>query len=172
MKKCFKCNTEKPLDDFYRHPKMPDGHVNKCKDCNKKDVSENYIKNVSLTEGYVDKERKRGRNKYHRLYHGTVKSYKKRIVTYYEKYPEKYASKKYCSKIKSPIGYEKHHWSYNIEDAKDVIFLTKKEHSKAHRFIVYDQERMMYRRFDTNELLNTKEVHFDFINFCILNYED
>ena len=172
MKKCFKCNIEKPLNDFYKHPQMADGHLNKCKDCNKKDTSENYIKNVTLTKGYVDKERKRGRNKYHRLYHGTGKSCKKRMERYYEKYPEKYSAKCLSSKIKSINGCEKHHWSYNNVDAKDVIFLTKKEHNKAHRFIIYDQERMMYRRFDTNELLNTKEVHFNFINYCILNYED
>lgn len=27
IKTCFKCNTEKPLDDFYKHSQMADGHV-------------------------------------------------------------------------------------------------------------------------------------------------
>lgn len=58
---------------------------------------------------------------------------------------------------------QKHHWSYNKEHAKDVIFLSKADHYKAHRFIIYDQERMMYRRCDTLELLDTKESHLEFI---------
>lgn len=40
-KTCFKCGAKKPLTDFYKHPRMSDGHVNKCKSCNKKDVREN-----------------------------------------------------------------------------------------------------------------------------------
>jgi hypothetical protein len=75
--------------------------------------------------------------------------------------------------IKPPeLGLERHHWSYNEEHYKDLIFVTKKHHMKAHRFIIYDQERMMYRRCDTGELLNTKEKHQSFIFYCIENKED
>ena len=63
MKKCFKCNLEKPLTEFYKHSKMSDGHVNKCKICNKKDVSENYFKK-SLNPEVVEKERLRCKSKY------------------------------------------------------------------------------------------------------------
>ena len=90
-----------------------------------------------------------------------------------EKYPEKKLVHIKCHKLIKPFeGAEKHHWSYNIEHAKDVIWLSKKDHMKAHRFIIYDQERFMYRRFDTNILLDTKESHLEFITFCINNYED
>ena len=40
-KTCFKCRKTKPLSDFYKHPKMGDGHLGKCKDCACHDVREN-----------------------------------------------------------------------------------------------------------------------------------
>jgi hypothetical protein len=85
---------------------------------------------------------------------------------YREKYPEKYLAKSLLGKATMP-GFEMHHWSYNIEDAKNAIPLTRMEHAKAHRFIIHDQERKMYRRIDTNELLDSKESHLEWIRFCI-----
>ena len=55
-KSCFKCNAVKPLEDFYKHPQMPDGHVNKCKECNKNDVTANRNKNIERFRAY-DRER-------------------------------------------------------------------------------------------------------------------
>ena len=172
MKVCFKCGIEKPLSDYYKHSQMGDGYLNKCKVCTKKDVKGNYDVNIQDTN-FITKERKRGREKYHRLYLGTGKANIEESKRYYLKYPEKEKAKNYSQHLNKPFdGAEKHHWSYNEEHYKDVIWLSKKQHMKGHRFIIYDQERMMYRRYDNNVLLDTKEAHETFIKNCIETEED
>jgi hypothetical protein len=57
-KTCFKCQTVKLLDEFYKHNAMADGHLNKCKECNKKDALEHRLKNIEKVREY-DKHRAR-----------------------------------------------------------------------------------------------------------------
>ena len=40
MKICFICDILKPLNQFYRHKKMKDGHLGKCKKCCRKQARE------------------------------------------------------------------------------------------------------------------------------------
>lgn len=56
IKQCFKCNIKQPIENFYSHKQMSDGHVNKCKTCNKNDVQENYKNNIEHYRAY-DKKR-------------------------------------------------------------------------------------------------------------------
>ena len=52
LKTCFKCNTEKPLTEFYAHPMMADGHLNKCKSCTKADASAHRAANIEKWREY------------------------------------------------------------------------------------------------------------------------
>jgi hypothetical protein len=56
-KVCFKCQVEKALTEFYVHPAMGDGRLNKCKECARKDVRTNYEANADHYRAY---DRKRG----------------------------------------------------------------------------------------------------------------
>ncbi len=56
-KTCFKCGTEKPLDEFYKHKAMADGYLGKCKSCAKSDVAANRQENI---ETHRAKDRARG----------------------------------------------------------------------------------------------------------------
>lgn len=51
-KSCFKCGNVKPLDDFYVHPEMPDGYLNKCKPCARADARANYQAKRSQYKAY------------------------------------------------------------------------------------------------------------------------
>lgn len=52
MKKCFKCGLAKELSEFYKHPKMGDGHLNKCKKCARQDVIKNRMDKVEYYRAY------------------------------------------------------------------------------------------------------------------------
>lgn len=169
IKTCKKCGEHKHLECFYVHKQMSDGHLNICIDCTKKRISERENKLRKNSE-WVEKEKKRGREKYHRLGCKKPTPEMKRIAMqkYRDKYPEKYSAYMVTSKMKCNIkGNNLHHWSYNKEHYKDVIELTPLEHNLLHRHIIYDQERMMYRNL-SGLLLDTKESHIELLKSLCL----
>lgn len=51
-KNCFKCFQGKPLDEFYKHAQMSDGHLNKCKECTKQDALAHRLANIDKYRSY------------------------------------------------------------------------------------------------------------------------
>lgn len=123
-KVCFKCGRELPLSEFYKHPQMCDGHLNKCKECTKKDIHKNYEKKSS-DESWMEKERIRSREKYRRLGY----------VTYPNTTRIDFGSPSSISRMLKVRGYdikgkEAHHWNYNFP--RSIFLLSRKAHRRIH----------------------------------------
>lgn len=56
-KQCRQCGKVQPLDNFYLHPKMWDGRLNKCHECIKLNVRRHRERNIDAIRAY---DRKRG----------------------------------------------------------------------------------------------------------------
>lgn len=119
-KKCRGCGEERPLNGFYKHPKMSDGHLNKCKPCVRERVNNHRRDNIERYRAY---DRRRGFRVYdpdkvvaRRKVRDALKS---GVLT---KHPCVV-----CGDNKS----EAHHHDYN--KPIDVIWLCKTHHAKLHR---------------------------------------
>lgn len=133
-KKCFKCGRVLPIDQFYKHKQMGDGHLNKCIECTKKDEHERYAKK-SLDEEWMEKERARGREKYKRLnYKDATWNNKTRKINPLEGM----TSRDLRSKGFDTEGKEAHHWNYN--EPKSVFLLSKKAHKRIHQYIIVNYD--------------------------------
>lgn len=112
MKRCFKCGEEKPLNDFYKHPQMKDGHVNKCKSCNKRDVRENY---GSKQDYYKKYDKSRQRNNKTRIFNHRYTQMKQRV--------EGRATRKYRVEGSELLSYEEYtKWLIKNMDDFDSLY--------------------------------------------------
>ncbi len=139
MKRCFKCGSDKPESDFYRHPAMGDGLLGKCKECTRSDVQKNYL---AKRDRYVEYEKVRNRDdgrKQRKLHYQQISR---------KRSPEKHAARSAVGNalrdgrlIRLPCAYcgsedvEAHHHDYAMPlDVKWVCFACHR--SREHGQIV------------------------------------
>lgn len=150
---------------------MLDGHLGKCKECTKLYIKENTDKKLK-DPSYLEKEKGRQREKYYRLnYKEKHKAPLEKRNEYHNRYKSKYPEKRRATSATSEMkrhskDIELHHWSYNDIHHKDIVELSKKDHYKAHRFLVYDKEKMMYMT-SKGELLDSKIKHEQYLKIII-----
>lgn len=161
-KTCFKCKIEKPLYDYYKHPYMGDGHLNKCKECTKIDTKIITEKKTSTPEG-LEKERERHREKYKRLgYKEKQKEWDLKSNRFWKNSP---TYKGLHKKFKTPKGFELHHWNYNNEYLEDIFVLNTKQHRIAHSFLTFDKNLLVFKTKE-GVLLDTKSKHLSYLLSC------
>lgn len=163
MKKCIRCNEFKELNEFYVHPKMRDGHLNKCKTCCK-EVSDIREKNLRQNNPeWCEKERLRSIEKYHRL------NYKEKDIERFKSKPYLNGKYKNLSRdLKLSSDENPHHWNYNL--IEDVIILNNKFHRYLHRYLILNENTLMFSTIN-GEILDSKEKHLQFIEKIRKNFK-
>ena len=159
-KVCFKCGRLLPLDSFYKHSQMGDGHLNKCKDCTKKDAHNRWIKK-SKDQEWVEKERARVREKFKRL--GYREKYKTTCLHSFLPNAYNNISRKFRQYCFTKKGFEFHHWNYNILNS--VFRVSRKAHKCIHRHMTFNRKDLYCYTEDGTKLTSEEQAkeYFDSI---------
>lgn len=152
MKVCKKCGIEKPIEDFYVHKEMSDGHLSFCKDCVRDRVHKYRQENLERIRKY-DRNRPNAKERRKKGY-TTIQSDKeryKKLLEQIKKWNKENRYKKYAhNKVKKAINkglliksdicqicgktnceIQGHHYDYS--KPLDVIWVCTECHGKLHR---------------------------------------
>jgi len=134
-KVCFKCGVDKDISEYYKHPQMGDGTLNKCKCCAKLDTRKYREDNTEKVRSY---DRIRGKIP------KRIAENSERMIKYKETFPQRCLAvkmlgnavrdgrivKKDCAICGTSERIEGHHFDYY--KPLEVIWLCSAHHSAVH----------------------------------------
>lgn len=151
---CFKCGEIKPISEFYKHPQMPDGHINVCKEC-KRTYARNHYDELSKDEEWMAKERERCRIKDKKYPHIESRNKTRTLIKGYSNISRLVKRRGFVPQK----GFAIHHWNYNLPYS--VMFLSNKAHANIHRHIVVNYDDKFCYTLD-GERLDTERKTLDY----------
>jgi hypothetical protein len=132
-KRCFKCDAELPIVNFYKHPMMADGHLGKCKACTRYDVRQNRKAKADYYREY-DRER----SKEPKRIKAISRSARKDPVKYHARITLQNAvargkvTRQPCEQC-GDVRTDAHHPDYT--KPLEVVWLCRKHHMAVHRMV-------------------------------------
>lgn|SRR5574344_2301020 len=158
IKECFKCHRLLPIDMFYKHPRMSDGHLNKCKECTKKDSIVNYERHC-YDESWMEKERQRGREKFKKYKYKCSKSYQTNKIKH---------SRRYIKRRGYDLsGKVIHHWNYHLPYS--VFVMSPRAHHRIHVHL-HTSDRDFLQYTDDGSVLDSIEKCESYYRMILDNY--
>jgi hypothetical protein len=151
-KVCFKCKVEQPIECFYRHPRMTDGHLGKCKACTKNDVHTNRELRIGYYREFDRLRGNRQSNEYKRQYR--LEHQEQSATKGWPKQPRVKSAVPLASAFTGIMPIIASRWRYcgavsratthNIQNGEDsnefYRFSNVREHDPPRSFCVWDQE--------------------------------
>ena len=132
-KKCFKCEAELPIVNFYKHPKMGDGHLGKCKACTRYDVRQNRKVKAEYYREY-DRQRSKDPERIAAISRSSKKDTTKYLarVTLQNAVARGQVIRQACEQCGNPKT-DAHHPDYT--KPLEVVWLCRQHHMDIHRMV-------------------------------------
>ena len=149
-KHCYKCLEIKPIEDFPKHSKMSDGHLNKCTLCARKDAKMYRELRIDYWRA-VDRVRAKTRERCNNQSEDSRNRKAEWQREYRKNFPEKYKAHQKVKRalengklaktacfVCGNLEVEAHHPSYSLP--LDVVWLCTKHHGEVHSDYSYVED--------------------------------